>query len=318
MLGDDARRARVVLGLVRVGRRLDAGQVLDDDVGGAERGAHLGVLSLEALDAALGRVDDVAALHLVEDRVVRAVDLVAAVHVGRDEELVEPLAELLDLVRRRVGAQHVVLVEVVRVGEGAPRVVGGEPEVVKVLGDRDDGRQRVEVLERREVRLDEAAQDADRVRGLEVQSSRELVEDGRSRVGEGVARVRRAVDDEGLGRLGAGGVTSPRLLPRCWSGERSRSSEARSDGGESARGDGATRELTDSSPAGAWRQLAQSCGSWERVGEHGGSMSSREGAVRLRRRRERPPLTSPSCACEPSERLYNVYLCWRRCWGCTS
>lgn len=93
MVRDYARDARVVLRLVRVRRRLVAGRVVDDNVGGLEFGTHLGVLALEALDSALRGVDDVAALHLVEDGVVAPVDLVAAVHVGAEEELVEPLPE---------------------------------------------------------------------------------------------------------------------------------------------------------------------------------------------------------------------------------
>lgn len=254
VLGNDARRARVVLRLVGVRRRLVPRRVLDDDVGLTERGAHLGVLALEALDAALRGVDDVAALHLVEDGVVRPVDLVAAVHVGRDEEAVLARREALDLVRRRVRAQHVPLVEVVRVGEGPSRVVRGEAKVVKVLLDRDDGRQRVEVLKVVEVRLDQAAQDPDRVRGLEVQSSWELVEDGRRRVGEVVPRVRLAVDDEGFRRVRSHGIVSPRLPLLLGY---LRMSESRWGRRQGARGKGASCELASSSQTSARRQPPQ-------------------------------------------------------------
>jgi hypothetical protein len=174
VFGDNLGDARVVLGLVRVCGGFGSGRVVDDDVGSRECRLHLCVLALEAFDAALVRVDDVAAFHLVKDGVVTPIDLVAAVDVGREEEPVQPFPERFDFVRRRVRPEHVLFVEVVRVGEGATGVIGWETEVVKVLLDGHDRTERVQVLERVEMRLDLAAQDPDRVGRLEVQLPRQF------------------------------------------------------------------------------------------------------------------------------------------------
>lgn len=163
MLCDDTRDARVVFRLVRVRSSLFARFVLDDDVGRLQRRAHLGVLLLEPFDRPRRRVKDAAPFHLVKDGIVAPVNLVSAVNVRRQEKLFESAAERLDFVCGRVRAQHVSLVEVVRVGQGAAGVVGGETEVVKVLLDGNDGREGVEVLERGKVRLDQGAEDTNRV-----------------------------------------------------------------------------------------------------------------------------------------------------------
>ena len=209
MLGDDLGDARVVFRLVRVRRSFGSGRVVDDDVGGRECRPHLGILALEAFDAALARVDDVAAFHLVKDWVVTPVDLVAAVDVGREEEPVQPFPERFDFVRRRVRPEHVLFVEVVRVGEGATGVIGWETEVVKVLLDGHDRTERVQVLERAKVRLDLAAQDPDRMGRLEVQLPREFREDGRGYVGELVSRVALPLDDERFRRIVSPSRVSP-------------------------------------------------------------------------------------------------------------
>lgn len=134
------------------------------------------------------------ALHLVEDGVVRCVNLVSPVHVCAEEPPVESLPVALDLVCAGVGAQHGVFVEVVAVGGAASGVVRREAELVKVLphGDgRGAGRERGV---RRKVFLDDLAQDGERVGGQEVEVAVRLGEDGGGRVRVHVPGVALAVD----------------------------------------------------------------------------------------------------------------------------
>lgn len=100
--------------------------------------------------------------------------------------------------RRSVRSEHVLPVQVVRVGQGAAGVVGREAEVVKVLLDGDDRTERVQVVERGEVVFDLAAEDPDRVRRLEVQPPGQLGEDGRGYIRVVVSRVARSLDVERL------------------------------------------------------------------------------------------------------------------------
>lgn len=179
VLGDFGGVDGVVGGLVRVGGR-DAGGVLDEDGARCEGGLELGVECGQGVE--LGAGPDVGALHLVEDGVVRGVDLVAAVDVCAEEPRVEAAAVALDLVGAGVCAQHVVGVEVVAVGRAAARVVRGEAELVKVLPHGHGGGGRGEGGVARKVAFDDLAQDGERVRGQQVEAAAGLGEDGGGRV----------------------------------------------------------------------------------------------------------------------------------------
>lgn len=177
------------------------------------------------------------ALHLVEDGVVRSVNLVSPVHVCAEEPSVQSLAVALDLVCAGVRAQHVVLVEVVAVRRAASRVVRGEAELIKVLPHGDGGGAGRERGVRRKVFLDDLAQDRDRVGGQQVEVAVRLGEDGGGRVRVHVPGIALAVDHvrfsppggrmeagEGETGAGAGAGDSPAT-------GRSRAHKGRDDGG---------------------------------------------------------------------------------------
>lgn len=211
---DFGRVDGVVGGLVRVGGR-DPGGVLDEDRARCEGRLELGVERGQRME--LGDRPDVCALHLVEDGVVRAVDLVPPVHVCAEQPPVEAAAVALDLVCAGVGAQHVVFVEVVAVRRAAARVVGGEAELVKVLphGHGGGGGREGGVVGK--VALDDPAEDGDRVGGAQVEAAVCLGEDGGGRVRVRVTWERLAVDHvrrrggglEAGGERGAGGHRQP-------------------------------------------------------------------------------------------------------------
>lgn len=76
-------------------------------------------------------------LQLVEHGVVLRVDLVAPVHVAHHQEGVQPRAQQVPLVRRRVRAQHVLGVQVVVVALLPAGVVGRDEQAVEVLPSGD-------------------------------------------------------------------------------------------------------------------------------------------------------------------------------------
>ena len=129
--------------------------------------------------ADVGGREELDALHLVERREVRRVDLVAAVHVARAEERLLAVAQQLRLVRRRVRPQQHVgrrrdlaaagARDVVRVRRQPPRVVLRDEEVVEARLRLHERVEVVDDLERRpvealEVLLDLRLDDAERVR----------------------------------------------------------------------------------------------------------------------------------------------------------
>ena len=76
-------------------------------------------------------------LQLVEHGVVLRVDLVAPVHVAHHQEGVQPRAQQVPLVRRRVRAQHVRGVQVVVVALLPAGVVSRDEQAVEVLPSGD-------------------------------------------------------------------------------------------------------------------------------------------------------------------------------------
>lgn len=88
----------------------------------------------------LGPVPHPCAFHLVEDRVVAAVDGVSAIDICGDEETIgEVGAECVCLVGGGMGAQDSGGVDIVRVGLAAAWMVGGEAERIEILRRGDDG-----------------------------------------------------------------------------------------------------------------------------------------------------------------------------------
>lgn len=94
--------------------------------GGPQAAGHGGPAHLVAGEEAHG-------LQLVEHGVVLRVDLVAPVHVAHHQEGVQPRAQQVPLVRRRVRAQHVRGVQVVVVALLPAGVVGRDEQAVEVL-----------------------------------------------------------------------------------------------------------------------------------------------------------------------------------------
>lgn len=200
----------VVLGLEGVALRVRGGVVVfdGDAVGGdaadvvPDGGRGLGCV-LQGFGR--GPLPQHGALHLVEHRVVAAVDGVAAVDV-RDDGVADLFgagvfiaADLLEvglLVRACVRAQHRLLVDVVGVCAAAARVVRGEAEHVEVLGCRYDWVFLAVVAEygARELALDELSGDRQRVVLVEVQAAPDVGEDRLGGVGPFVCRVGLSVD----------------------------------------------------------------------------------------------------------------------------
>lgn len=107
-------------------------------------------------------------LDLVEDGIMRPVNLVASVHVGGQEPLVLPVFEHLDFVCGSVGAEHEVFVDVVAVRHRSTRVVGWEGELVKVFEGGDDGGEGGDMGEAGKVAFDEGSEGGQRVSGFVV------------------------------------------------------------------------------------------------------------------------------------------------------
>lgn len=130
-----------MLGLHRV-RARDVRDILNRDVRRRKDAREVRVVRLDLEHTRRIRGEYPRAFHLVEYRVVRPVDLVAPVHVRGEQPLRLSLAEHLDLVRRRVRAQHHVSVHIVAVRFRAARVVRRERELVEVFKRRDERRNR--------------------------------------------------------------------------------------------------------------------------------------------------------------------------------
>jgi hypothetical protein len=92
----------------------------------------------------------------------------------------------------------VTTVEVVTVGKASTWVIFRESQIVEILFDRDDRRERVEVGEGREVGFDEGTEDSEGVVRVEMEVAVQFREDRRSYVRVVVARVRSVIDDEGI------------------------------------------------------------------------------------------------------------------------
>ena len=181
VFSDELRVSRVVCGLARVGGR-EMRHVFDDDVGALEVCLQRCVVVLYFLHAARVGRHDARALGLMEDGIVGAVDLVAAVDVGGEEPPGDAFRKDLDLVGGGVGAKHEVAVDVVAVRGGAAGMVLGEGEEVKVLVGGDERGEGGEMGVGGEVGLDECAEGAEGVGGLGVQPEGELGEDRRGHV----------------------------------------------------------------------------------------------------------------------------------------
>jgi hypothetical protein len=143
----------------------------------------------------------------VEDGVVAAVDLVAAVDIGTNQiPATRARTKQLRLMGAGVCAEQGGRVDVVGVGAGAARVVGGESERVKVLKGGDDGVEGVVVFVGwgRENGLDDLAGDGDGVVFLKVEFAGGEREDGGGDVVPRVGGVGLAVDLDIFGGLGRG------------------------------------------------------------------------------------------------------------------
>lgn len=193
MIRDDPGLLGGVLLLNWVGRGRLPRWVGDDNVGRVEVLPHLLVLCFQLCET-LPPSRDLGSLDLMEDGIVRAINLVSSVHVGREEELVDALVEQLDLVRRGVSSEHCLLVQVVRVGEGATRMILCESQVVKVLLHSDDWAEGVEMFECREVGFDSFPQDGQWVIRFQVQVLADFGQDRGSCIGVVVPLVRLALD----------------------------------------------------------------------------------------------------------------------------
>lgn len=105
---------------------------------------------------------------------MRTIDFVPSVNIRRQQELVESLSETLYFVSRSVGSEHVLSIEVITIGQAPPWVIFGKSQIVKVLFDRDNGRERVEMFEGGEVGFDESAEDAEGMIRVEVEVAVQL------------------------------------------------------------------------------------------------------------------------------------------------
>lgn len=153
------------------------------------------------------------ALHLMEDGVVMPVDLVPPVNVAGDEKSVQSRPDQIDLMSRRVGAEHVRAVHVVAVALATRRVRLGHEQTVEVLFQRHHGTQSVvhrkvgvapsvHVVLREEVG-DSPLEQLDRMAFLEVQLALGVAQDAASDVRLVVRFVRLSVDRNGVpARLG--------------------------------------------------------------------------------------------------------------------
>ena len=160
--------------------------VLYDDVRAMEVLLEQSIVVLNLVHALRVCRHDSCSFGLVEHGVVRCIDLVASVYVGREEPVGLSAREYVDFVRGCMRAQHEILVDVVAVRERATGVVFWEGEEVKVLLWSDEGRERVEVRVGRKVRLDEGAEGGERVVWTRMESERQLCGDGWGDVGHAV------------------------------------------------------------------------------------------------------------------------------------
>ncbi len=114
ILRNEVGSRRVVYQLIRILVR-DARLVLDDEGATRERSLHGEILVGEDSQA-VGR-EHACTLHLVEDGIMRCIDLVPAVDIGSEKPGIVARGKRLDFVCGRVCPQHVLFVQVVRVGE---------------------------------------------------------------------------------------------------------------------------------------------------------------------------------------------------------
>jgi hypothetical protein len=130
---------------------------------------------------------------LVKYGVMARVDLIPPVDVSREQPFVASLPERRHFMSRRVGPQHVSLIEIVAVCQSPTRMVHLEPEIVKIFVDGDDGREGIDGFVVRQMLLYKRSEDPNGMGRIEVKTSREPRQDRLGSVAPLIVRVGGAI-----------------------------------------------------------------------------------------------------------------------------
>ena len=120
-------------------RRGYVGNVLDDDVRLVKVPSEAFIVRFDLLDPSLVGLEYTGTLHLVENRVMRRVDFIPSIDIGRQQPLGMACGKCFNFMSGSVSSEHAVLVDIVTVCNGPARMIGGKAEGVKVLGSGDHG-----------------------------------------------------------------------------------------------------------------------------------------------------------------------------------